>query len=128
LHNDGDQLLRFFGRVLMSLEENWMYGVVEEDKPKLEPLLDTLRRLCQRGLMAGMVAVAFHRWRVLPLTQHRLRLDKMMPEASLEGSRMSHESLLLMTSPGVHGGWWGVSSRRTSTGSRCAPLKALSLW
>jgi hypothetical protein len=27
--------------------------------------------------------------------QRRLRLDKMMPEASLEGSRMSHESLPL---------------------------------
>jgi hypothetical protein len=36
--------------------------------------------------MAGMVAVAFHRWRVLPLTQRRLRLNKMTPEASLEGS------------------------------------------
>jgi hypothetical protein len=70
----------------MSREENWTYGVVEDDKPKLEPLLDVLRRLRQRGLMAGMVAVAFHRWRVLPLTQRRLRLNKMTPEASLEGS------------------------------------------
>jgi hypothetical protein len=42
-----------------------------------------------------MVAIAFHRRRVLPLTQHRLRLDEMMPEASLEGSWMSHESLPL---------------------------------
>jgi hypothetical protein len=72
-----------------------MYGVVEDDKPKLEPLLDTLRRLRQRGLTAGMVAAAFHRRRVLPLTQRRLRLDEMTPEASLEGSRMSHESLPL---------------------------------
>jgi hypothetical protein len=45
--------------------------------------------------MAGKVAVAFHHWRVLPLTQHRLRLDEMTPEASLEGSRMLHESLPL---------------------------------
>jgi hypothetical protein len=42
-----------------------------------------------------MVAAAFHRRRVLPLTQHRLRLDEMTPEASLEGRRMSHESLPL---------------------------------
>jgi hypothetical protein len=35
LCNDGDQLPRFSGRVLMSHEENWMYDVVEEDKPKL---------------------------------------------------------------------------------------------
>jgi hypothetical protein len=42
-----------------------------------------------------MVAAAFHRRRVLPLTPRRLRLDEMTPEASLEGSRMSHESLAL---------------------------------
>jgi hypothetical protein len=42
-----------------------------------------------------MVAAAFHHWRVLPLMQRRLRIDEMTPEASLEGSRMSHESLTL---------------------------------
>jgi hypothetical protein len=42
-----------------------------------------------------MVDVAFHRRRVLPLTQRRLWLDEMMPKASLAGSRMSHESLSL---------------------------------
>jgi hypothetical protein len=75
-----------------------------------------------------MVAAAFHHRRVLPLMQRRLRIDETMPEASLEGSQMSHESLPPMKSPGVHGGWWGVSSRRTLIGFRCAPLKALSLW
>jgi hypothetical protein len=39
--------------------------------------------------------MVFHRWRVLPLTQRRLRLDEMTPEASLEGSWMPHESLPL---------------------------------
>jgi hypothetical protein len=68
LRNDSDQLPRFSGRVLMSREENWTYGVVEEDKLKLQSLLDALRRLRQRGLTAGMVAMAFHRRRVLPLT------------------------------------------------------------
>jgi hypothetical protein len=79
----------------MSREENWTYGVVEEDKPKLQPLLDALRRLRQRGLTVGMVAAAFHRRRVLPLMQRLLRIDEMTLEASLEGSRMSHESLPL---------------------------------
>jgi hypothetical protein len=41
--------------VLMSREENWTYDVIEEDKPKLQPLLDALRRLRQCGLTAGMV-------------------------------------------------------------------------
>jgi hypothetical protein len=53
----------------MSREDNWSYGVVEEEKPKLQPLLDALRRLHQRGLTAGMVAAAFDRRRVLPLMQ-----------------------------------------------------------
>jgi hypothetical protein len=95
LHNDDDQLPRYSGRVLMAREENWMYGVIEDDKPKLEPLLNALRRLRQRRLTTGMVATAFHRRRVLPLTQRRLWLDEMMPEALLEESRMSHESLSL---------------------------------
>jgi hypothetical protein len=95
LHNDGDQLPRYSGRVLVAREENWSYGVVEDEKPKLEPLLNALWRLCQCGLTAGMVAAAFHHRRVMPLTQHRLWLDQMTPEAPLEGSRMSHESLSL---------------------------------
>jgi hypothetical protein len=42
-----------------------------------------------------MVVAAFHHRRVLPLTQRRLWLDEMTPEALLEGSRVSHESLPL---------------------------------
>jgi hypothetical protein len=95
LRNDSDQLPRYFGRVLVAQEENWGYGVIEDEKLKLEPLLNALWRLRQRGLMAGMVAAVFHHRRVMPLTQRRLRLDQMTPEAPLEGSRMSHESLPL---------------------------------
>jgi hypothetical protein len=54
LCNDDDRLPRFSGRVLMSHEDNWTYNVIEEEK-----LLDALRRLRQRGLMVGMVAIAF---------------------------------------------------------------------
>jgi hypothetical protein len=45
MRNDDNQLPRFSGRVLMSREENWTYGVIEEDKLKLQLLLDALRRL-----------------------------------------------------------------------------------
>jgi hypothetical protein len=45
LCNDDDQLPRYCSRVLMAREENWTYDVVEDDKPKLEPLLNVLRRL-----------------------------------------------------------------------------------
>jgi hypothetical protein len=95
LRNDDDRLLKFSGRVLMSHEDNWTYGVIKEEKPKLQSLLDTLRRLRQRGLTAGMVAAVLHRRRVLPLMQHRLRIDEMTPGVLLEGSRMSHETLPL---------------------------------
>jgi hypothetical protein len=60
LRNDDGYLARFSGQVLMSRMENWLYSVVEEDKPKLQPLFDALRRLCLRRLTAGMVAATFH--------------------------------------------------------------------
>jgi hypothetical protein len=58
--------------VLVAREENWSYGVVEDEKPKLDLLLDALWRLRQHELTAGMVAVVFHHRRVMPLTQRRL--------------------------------------------------------
>jgi hypothetical protein len=77
----------------MSRGDNWSYGVIKDDKTKLQPLLNALRRLRQRKLTAGMVAAMFHHRRVLPLMQRRLWIDEMTSDASLEGSRMSHETL-----------------------------------
>jgi hypothetical protein len=45
----------------MSRKDNWTYDVIEDDKPKLQPLLDVLRRLCLCELTTRMVAAAFHR-------------------------------------------------------------------
>jgi hypothetical protein len=61
--------------VLVAREENWAYGVVDVEKPRLDPLLAAMRQLYQRGLTAAAVATAFHRRRVMPLSQRRLRLD-----------------------------------------------------
>jgi diphthamide synthase (EF-2-diphthine--ammonia ligase) len=69
--------------------------VPEAEKPRLDPLLAVLQQLRLRVLMAAAVAVDFHRRRVMPLCRRRLRLDQMTSEASLEGTRMSHESLAL---------------------------------
>jgi hypothetical protein len=55
-----------------------------------------------------MVAAMFHRRRVLSLMQRRLRIDEMTPEASLEGSQMSHESLPL--NEVARRVWWMVGS------------------
>jgi hypothetical protein len=35
LRNNNDRLPRYSGRFLMSREDNWTYGVVKEEKPKL---------------------------------------------------------------------------------------------
>jgi hypothetical protein len=69
LCNDDGHLPSFSGEVLMSWKENWSYDIIEEEKPKLQPLLDALRTLRLRGLTAGMVAAVFHHRRVLPLIQ-----------------------------------------------------------
>jgi hypothetical protein len=55
--------------------------------------LYTLWKLRDRGLTAARVVAAFHRRRVLPLTDHRLHLDEMTPEASMESSRMASAAL-----------------------------------
>jgi hypothetical protein len=55
-----------------------------------------------------MVVATFHNRRVLLLMQRRLWLDEMTPEASLEGSRMSHESLPL--DEVAQRAWWMVGS------------------
>jgi hypothetical protein len=95
LRNDENQLPRYTGRVLTAREDNWIYGVLEAEKPRLDPLLAALQQLRLRGLMAAAVATVFHRRRVMPLCQRRLRLDQITLEASLEGSQMSNESLAL---------------------------------
>jgi hypothetical protein len=58
LRNDDDRLPKFLGWVLTSHKDNWSYDIIEEEKPKLQPLLDALRRLHHRGLTVGMVAAA----------------------------------------------------------------------
>jgi hypothetical protein len=55
--------------------------------------LDALRRLQDHGLTAVEVVVALHLRRVQPLTKHRLRLDEMMPKASVECFRMASLTL-----------------------------------
>jgi hypothetical protein len=95
LCNNDDRLPKFSDRVLMSHEDNWSYNVVEEEKPKLQPLLDALRRLCQCRLTAGMVAATFHHRRVLPLMQRQLWINEMALGVLFEGSHMSHETLPL---------------------------------
>ena len=41
--------------------ERWNHGVAKVDQHRLEPQLKALEVLCDRGLTAAVVVVAFHR-------------------------------------------------------------------
>jgi hypothetical protein len=69
-------------------------GALASEQPKLQSLLDALRRLRDGGLTAARVVAAFHRRRVLPLMARWLRLDEMEEGAPLEGCRIFDASLL----------------------------------
>ena len=47
--------------------KKWRYGVLREEQPKLQPLLDGLEKLRNRCLTVAVVVVAFHHRRVLSL-------------------------------------------------------------
>ena len=73
--------------------EKWKYGVLREDQPKLQPLLEGLERLHGRALMAAVVVAAFHHRRVLPLMARQRRLFEMRPDEPIKGIRMSFFAL-----------------------------------
>jgi hypothetical protein len=63
----------------------WRWGAPGSEQRKLQPLLDTLKRLRDDGLTATGVVAAFDQWRVLPLMARLLHLDQMEEGAPLEG-------------------------------------------
>jgi hypothetical protein len=67
-------------------------GAPAFEQPRLQPLLDALRKLWDSSLTTARVVAAFHRRRVLPLMGQRLCLDE-MEGAPLEGCRMFDASL-----------------------------------
>jgi hypothetical protein len=70
----------------------WRWGVPNAEQPRLQPLLDALKRLREGGLTTARVIATFHRRHVLPLMARRLRFDEMEEGAPLEGCRMSDTS------------------------------------
>jgi hypothetical protein len=89
LQNDDGRLPSFSQRVVTAVGSNWRYGAAREKQENLQPLLEALQELRDRGLTAAGVVAAIHRRRVLPLTERRLPLLEMMPGVDLEGSQMS---------------------------------------
>ena len=70
-------------------------GVVYKRQARLEVFIDALQYLAKKGLTAAAVLANFHRQRVLPLTERRLAIFELTPEAPAEGSRMSNGLLSL---------------------------------
>jgi hypothetical protein len=89
LRDDDGRLPSFSQRVVTTAGTNWRYGAPRERYKNLQPLLEALQVLRDGGLTAAGVVAAIHRRRVLPLTERRLSLSKMMPGVDLEGSQMS---------------------------------------
>jgi hypothetical protein len=83
----------FSQRVVTAAADNWRYGTPHDRQKNLQPLLKALEELRKGGLTAAGVVAAIHRRRVLPLTERRLPLWEMTPEADLEGLRMSSDPL-----------------------------------
>jgi hypothetical protein len=61
LHNDDGRLPPYMGHVVTKRLEKWRWGAPTSEQPKLQPLLDALRRLRDGGLTAAGVVAAFHR-------------------------------------------------------------------
>jgi hypothetical protein len=93
LRNDDERLPSFSQRVVTVAADAWRYGTLHDRQKNLETLLKALEALRKGGLTTAGVIAAIHRRRVLPLAERRLPLWEMMPEADLEGSRMSSDPL-----------------------------------
>jgi hypothetical protein len=93
LRNDDGRLPSFSQRVVTVAADAWRYGTPHDRQKNLQPLLKALEVLRKGGLTAAGVIAAIPRRRVLPLAEQRLPLWEMMPEAVLEGSRMSSDPL-----------------------------------
>jgi hypothetical protein len=85
LRNNDDRLPPYTGRVMTERLPKWRWGAPGSEQRKLQPLLDTLKRLRDDSLTATGVVAAFHQWRVLPLMAWLLHLDQMEEGAPLEG-------------------------------------------
>ena len=94
MQNDNDLLPAYTGRLISERPDHWRYDVVQAHQPRLDPILDALKKL-REGLTVTLVLSAVHQRRVLPLMSRPLRMDEMGPGFSsrvLEACQMSNEA------------------------------------
>jgi len=95
LRNDDDLFPAYTERLILERPDHWRYGVVQAHQPRLDPILDALKKLREEGLTAALVLSAVNHRRVLPLMSRPLRMDEMglgVPSRALEACRMSNEA------------------------------------
>ena len=95
LRNDDDLFPAYTEHLISERSDHWRYGVVQAHQPRLDPILDALKKLHEEGLTVALVLYAVHHRRVLPLMYRPLRMDEMGPGVSshvLEACRMSNEA------------------------------------
>jgi len=95
LRNDNDLFHAYTERLISERPGHWSYGVVQAHQPRLDPILDALKKLREEGLTAALVLSAIHHRRVLPLMSRLLRMDEMGPgvlSLALEACQMSNEA------------------------------------
>jgi len=93
--NDDNLLPAYTRHLISERSDHWRYGVVQTHQPRLDPILDALKKLCKEGLTAALVLSAVHYRRILSLMSRPLRMDEMGPGVSsrdLEACRMSNEA------------------------------------
>jgi len=96
LRNNDDLLPTYTGRSILERTDHWKYGVVQTHQPRLDPILDALKKLCEEGLTAALVLSTVHHQRILSLMSRLLRMDEMGPGVlswDLEACRMSKKAL-----------------------------------
>lgn len=92
-NNTGCPLLGFSGSVIDIEPEKWTWGSSDDEKSRIEPLVQAIRLLKAGGVNGYGVVGRFHRRRVLPLMRRVRLLHEMTLGASTVGTAMSVEAL-----------------------------------
>ena len=95
LWNDDDHLPAYTGRLISERPDHRRFGVVQTYQPRLDPILNALKKMREEGLTAALVLSTVHHRRILPLMSRPLRMDEMGPgvwSRDVEACRMSNEA------------------------------------
>jgi len=91
LRNDGGLLPPYTGKMVTEAPQKWVWGAPSEEQKKLAPLLAGLEKLRDARVTAATVAIAFHKWSLLPLAQRRVFMFEMTRDVPWAGTRMLAE-------------------------------------